>query len=351
MQPQSETVHILAPAGRDAENIRATLAAHGLTGLPIGTLAELAAALCDDTGAILMTEEAAARGDWGGLVSAIEAQPAWSAYPFIFIVSRRQSMSEQMQLRRMMPVEIVNMITLERPMSSQSLVSAVRWALNGRRRQYQVRDHLVELEAAADRQRLMTRELAHRVKNTIAVLQSIASQTLRRAGGLEEVERLLLERFSALARAHDLLLSTDFQRSDFRLLLDATLSVHLVEEGRMRIEGPDVDFSPQAALTFALVVHELATNAMKYGALSHPGGAIDIAWCVARDGGEPRFDFRWKETTGKPVAGAGSAGFGTRLIKASLGAIGEVSSTYAEQGLVLTFSAPLGALTHGVVAG
>lgn len=348
MQPLSETVHILAPSGRDAENIRATLAAHGLTGRPIASLAALAETLGDETGAILMTEDAAARGDWGGLVTAIEAQPAWSAYPFIFIVSRRQSMSEQMQLRRLVPVEIVNMITLERPMSSQSLVSAVRWALNGRRRQYQVRDHLLELEAAAQRQRLMTRELAHRVKNTIAVLQSIASQTLRRAGGLEDVERLLVERFAALARAHDLLLSTDFRRSDFRLLLDATLSVHMVEEGRLRLQGPDVDFSPQAALTFALVVHELATNAMKYGALSRSSGAIDIVWAVEGNGGEPLFDFRWAEINDRPPPRAGSAGFGTRLIRASLGAIGEVSSTYAEKGLVLTFSAPLRALTHGV---
>ena len=351
MQPLSETVHILTPSGRDAESIRATLAAHGLTGRPAGSLTALAAALGEETGAILMTEDAAARGDWAGLLAAIEAQPAWSAYPFIFIVSRRQTISEQMQLRRVMPVEIVNMITLERPMSAQSLVSAVRWALNGRRHQYLVRDHLVELEAAAERQRLMTRELAHRVKNTIAVLQSIASQTLRRAGGLEDVERLLLERFSALARAHDLLLSTDFQRSDFRLLLETTLSVHLVEQGRMRVEGPDVDFSPQAALTFALVLHELATNAVKYGALHHASGAIDVAWSVARDGEEPRFDFRWSEHSGVAIAQAGRAGFGTRLIKASLGAMGEVSSAYAEKGLVLTFSAPLRALTHGVVAG
>jgi two-component sensor histidine kinase len=351
MQSLSEVVHILAPAGRDAQSIRDTLAARGIAGQAAASLAELSARLGEGTGAILMTEEAAVREDWSALLAALAKQPPWSAYPFILIVSRRQARTAQSALRRIMPLEIVNMITLERPMSSDSLVSAVQWALSGRRRQYQVRDHLVELEAAAERQRLMTRELAHRVKNTIAVLQSIVSQTLRRAGGLEEIERLLLERFSALARAHDLLLSTDFQRSDFRMLLDATLSVHLVEQGRMRLEGPDVDFSPQAALTFALVLHELATNAVKYGALHHASGAIDVVWSVASDGVEPRFDFRWSERSGVPIAQAGHAGFGTRLIKASLGAIGKVRSTFAADGLELTFSAPLRELTHGVVAG
>jgi hypothetical protein len=103
-------------------------------------------------------------------------------------------------------------MVLERPMSSTALLSAIRWALAGRRRQFLTKSHLDELERSTKQQQLMTRELAHRVKNTIAMLQSIVGQTMRPFPEMNGVQEQIVERFSALSRTHDLLFTTDFRK-------------------------------------------------------------------------------------------------------------------------------------------
>jgi two-component sensor histidine kinase len=336
-------VLILAPLGRDGDSLAALLGRQGVTAKAISSLAALVAQLGETTGAVVLTEEALSQAGWGALIAEVEAQPSWSSYPFIMIVGRRRGdPGSNNPIYAKLPPQITNVIVLERPMGSATLLSAVRWALGGRQRQFTTRDHLAELQRNAVQQQLMTRELAHRVKNTISVLQSIVTQTMRPYPATADLRDLLVERFAALARAHDLLLSRDFRSAEFRLLIEAALSVH---QARFRLQGPDLLLSPQASLSFALVIHELATNAVKYGALQDGKGEVHIDWAV--EGGQLRF--RWREVDGPVVEPPKVLGFGSRLIKSTLNGLGKVEFDYDQAGLIVTFSGPLEALRHAVV--
>jgi two-component sensor histidine kinase len=333
-------VVVYAPFSRDAESIIRVLAPHGIESEPVNTLAALVARLGDDVGTVLMSEEALSQPNWRSLVDVINAQPSWSSYPFIVLVSQKR-FSNPETIYGVLPTEITNVIVLERPMGSATLISAVRWALSGRRRQFVTRDHLQKLEDNARHQALMTRELAHRVKNTIAMLQSIVTQTLRPRPEVDDLRVVIVERFAALSRAHDLLLGTDFAAADFRDLVNRSVGVH---GGHIVIDGPGIDLSPQASLSFALVLHELGTNAIKYGSLRTSHGRVDVRWNVVDD----VFRFGWKELDGRPVEPPSRSGFGVRLIKSTLEGLGDLRLSYERTGFELAFEASLDRLRHGV---
>lgn len=349
MPHRTEAVQILAPFGSDAKQIFALLSAAGLNPNIVDNQGDLTHRIADGTGAVVITEEGAAGHDWTRLAKALLDQPSWSAIPFIFLVSSRRTLPNPLAIQAKLPPEASNVMVLERPMGSVSLVSAVQWALAGRRRQFQTRDHLAELQRQSAQQRLLTRELAHRVKNTIAVLQSIVSQTLRNQSDMKTAELLVLQRFAALARAHDLLLSADFRSSDFSTLVRASLETQVLDRKRLVTCGPTLEVSPQAALSFALVFHELATNAAKYGALTVPAGRIEVSWNVADVSDMKRFMLSWEEVGGPSVAPPTRSGFGSRLIRSSLAGLGDVELRYRPTGLQVTLDAPLDRVTQSVV--
>lgn len=337
-------VLIFAPYARDARSVAAVLDQQGIDVEEVASLQALSQSLGDDVGAVVMSEEALAQQDWTSLVEAANRQPSWSAYPFILMISQKKSFHETQLIYALLPVEITNVMVLERPMGSATLVSAVRWALAGRRRQFVTRNHLQELERHTNRQRLMTRELAHRVKNTIAILQSIVTQTMRPYPDTFEIQEVIVQRFSALAGAHDILIGTEFAAADFRELATKTLSVH---PGTFDLDGPDVRLSPQASLSFALVLHELATNSLKYGALTN-GGKVALQWLILQ--GEPTLlELKWAEIGGPPAREPEKLGFGTRLIKTTLSGLGDVNLNYGERGFELLFTGRLENLTYAVV--
>jgi two-component sensor histidine kinase len=169
----------------------------------------------------------------------------------------------------------------------------------------------------------LTRELNHRVKNTLANVLSILSLTRRRASGLDEFADSLEGRIRALSATHDLLTVTDWGTTPIRAVIEAELQ-HFREalDDAILLEGDDLELAPNDALSFGLAVHELATNAAKYGALSVPGGRITIRWQRGpRNGeehppGEPEWaEVEWQETGGPPVASERRRGFGTELIE------------------------------------
>ena len=334
---------VFAPYSRDAESIVGALAPHGIVAQAVNSLDGLVAQLGDDVGAILMSEEALAQSNWRALVNAINAQPSWSSYPFVIIVGHKR-FSNPETVYGVLPPENTNLIILERPMGTATLLSAVRWAIAGRRRQFVTRDHLQKLEDSARQQSLLTRELAHRVKNTIAILQSIVTQTLRSRPEVDDLRVTIVERFAALSRAHDLLLGTDFAAADFGDLARRTLDIH---GRRFHIDGPPIDLSPQASLSLALVLHELATNAVKYGSLRSAGGVVDLNWDVA-DG---VFRLAWQERGGPPVQRPAHIGFGSRLIRSTLQGLGEADMTYEPAGFRLALSAEVERLQYGVPEG
>lgn len=192
---------------------------------------------------------------------------------------------------------------------------------------------------------LLTAELKHRVKNSMATIQSIATQTMRNATSLEQAKEVLTARMQSLAAAHDLLTREEWQSATIaESVAIAVESFEVPGSNRFRVGGPNVSLGPRAAMAMVLALHELSTNAVKYGALSMPGGHVNIDWHVSKHGAEEMVEFRWQEVGGPPVKGKPSRkGFGTRLIEkvlaAELNGKGEIR--YLPSGLVFTIVAPM----------
>jgi PAS domain S-box-containing protein len=174
-----------------------------------------------------------------------------------------------------------------------------------------VRD-ITERKEAEQRQLLLTDELAHRGKNLLAVVLSIASRSLSGTRPLAEARDVLIQRLHALARSQSLLIAKGFEGAPLGEV------VHLEFEffsDRVKAIGPHVMLNPRVAQTFALVVHELSTNATKHGALSRPDGRIAIRWAIEGVGAQARFRFQWQELDGPPVVPPTRQGFGRTLLE------------------------------------
>jgi two-component sensor histidine kinase len=198
---------------------------------------------------------------------------------------------------------------------------------------------------ADERQRLLLDELNHRVKNTLASVQSIAMQTLRHAENPAAFNEALIERIYALARAHELLTEASWSGASLTDVIERTLQVHLGEGDRRQVSlsGPPVRLGPNAAVTINMVFHELATNASKYGALSTPEGRIDVVWSTVAGGEAIVID--WRESGGPQVEPPSRRGFGSRLIERGLTREmgGEARMDFSPQGLSCHIRLPISA--------
>ncbi len=164
---------------------------------------------------------------------------------------------------------------------------------------------------AEELQKLLNDELAHRMKNIFSIVQVIATQTLRQAQGLEEGRAALTARLGALSRAQEVLAGANFATADVYIVIDAALAPHQDTAARISFAGPHVHLGSQQALGLSLAIHELATNAAKYGALSNATGSVSIAWGVHG----AVFSLEWIETGGPVVEEPARRGFGSRLIE------------------------------------
>ncbi|MDE3744304.1 PAS domain S-box protein [Methylobacterium komagatae] len=207
---------------------------------------------------------------------------------------------------------------------------------------------ITERKKAEKHQRLLTAELQHRVKNTLAMVQAIASQTLRGATDIDEAREAFSARLISLGRAHDILTQASWTAAPIVDVVEGALSVHRqADASRIRVNGPNVLLGAKPALSLALALHELATNAAKYGALSTANGAVDLRWHVVHEGEQPRFCLTWTEQGGPPILSQPTRrGFGSRLIERSFASEvgGEVRLTYAPTGLVCRLEAPLASM-------
>ena len=168
-------------------------------------------------------------------------------------------------------------------------------------------------------QELLNHELSHRLKNTLAMVQAIANQTLRRASSVQEARLAFESRLIALGTAQDVLTNTKWESAAFSAILYNALVPHGVDSGKFLIEsGPDIEVSSRCALAMSLALHELATNATKYGALSTEGGRVHLTWSVLEKDGVRTFHFTWQETGGPAVVPPTMTGFGSILIERSL---------------------------------
>jgi PAS domain S-box-containing protein len=195
---------------------------------------------------------------------------------------------------------------------------------------------------AAERQQLLMHELSHRMKNMLTLVQAITTQTMRSAGSLEEARQALSARIGALGVAQDLLLQSA-NSADIADIVRGVSALHGGLLGRIRVTGPAVQLKPKAALAVTLTLHELATNAAKYGALSNDAGRVEIGWRILRGREGERFTLVWSEHDGPPVEPPARRGFGSRLIERGIAGElgGEVQVLHEPAGLVCTLSAPV----------
>ena len=201
---------------------------------------------------------------------------------------------------------------------------------------------ITEEHRAAERQKFLTEELHHRIKNTLTTVLAISNHSFRGAAH-EEARAAFSTRILAMDKANELLREASWRQAPVRLTVESALAPHRAGDDRFSLSGPDTDVNSHQALAVALAVNELATNAIKYGSLSASGGTVDIDWSLEQADGVPHFVFRWVERDGPPVAEPVRKGFGTRVIKSMLASEfhGTVDLLYAPGGLTCTLRAPL----------
>lgn len=169
-----------------------------------------------------------------------------------------------------------------------------------------------ETVRAMRRQKLLLDELNHRVKNTLAAVQSIASQTMRSSRSMEEARTAFEARIGALSKAHNLLSERQWSSTELAEIVGQELAAF--GDMRARLSGPRVVFNSKASIAMAMVMHELSTNAAKYGALSQPDGSVSVTWRIDGAGPQEGLVIDWVERGGPAVEPPSRSGFGSRMI-------------------------------------
>jgi len=196
-----------------------------------------------------------------------------------------------------------------------------------------------------ERLRLLNGELGHRIKNLLTIVGAVAAQTLRQAGDLKTANDALASRLAALGKATEFLTASESDSADLHALASAAFDAHGCHGSRCHYEGPVIRFNAQVTVALALALHELVTNATKYGALSNDVGRVDLSWAIlpGPNGDEPRFSLTWQERGGPEVRVPTRRGFGSLMIERSLRSYfrGDTAITFDPAGVVFRIDAPL----------
>jgi len=203
---------------------------------------------------------------------------------------------------------------------------------------------IASLEESLERRDELIRELDHRVKNTMSAVIAIGHRTLAHAASPEAFANTFNDRIRSLARAHEHLAVRRWKDADLGELVALSLSpFRRSDDGGLTIAGPAVRLRPEAAVSFLMTCHELATNAAKYGALSLPGGRVDVTWSVAGEPAPGVLTLEWRESGGPPVAPPSRRGFGTEMIRRGFArdVDGETDLEFAPEGVRFRLVAPL----------
>jgi two-component sensor histidine kinase len=255
----------------------------------------------------VIVEEVLATDDLEALAKCIKAQPAWSDFSTVVLTEHGDTPARNELANRLQDL-LGNVTFLERPFHPTTLLSVARSALRSRRRQYETRELL-------ERRDLLMRELQHRTKNLLAVIQAIASASLQESSG----RGAFFDRLHALAKAQDLIIEGAGRGA---LMIQVVRNALESFGTRALIEGPEVFLNSNAAQGFALILHELATNAAKHGSLSVEGGVVSVSWSIDASAAEPTIVFRWRERRGPPVMPPKRKGFGTVLLERAIATSG-----------------------------
>lgn len=317
-----QRVLILAPFGRDAEHLSGVVVALGMTAQPCATVADWSAMLSDGALATLITEEAMTPEFGAAAVDAGAAQPEWSSPTLIALVDEPDRPPAALS-RILAEGDTVSCLVLERPVKRRQLDAALSIQARFRRRQYQVRDLIADLRRREEHERFLLHELDHRVRNTLSHLRGLLTMAARHAGSAEELAESHSNRIMALARIHELLggsnADTGARLAD---LVEVAVEPYLLGADQVACDGPDLSVGRRTATSLTMVLHELATNASKYGALSTPDGRVAVRWSGAGGGsvsgatdGGPALTLEWVECGGPPVSPPSRKGFGSQMLE------------------------------------
>jgi two-component sensor histidine kinase len=338
-----DQVLILAPYRRDAEYLGRLLTEHDIAVVPC-TAADLSAHLATGSGVLVTTHEALSPSLITTVAEHLRVQPTWSEMPIVVLLDRA---SQNARIRTTLEAAWPRSRQLfyQRPLTPVELVSGVQSALLARLRQRDVRDHI-------DREVELRRELNHRVKNILASVSSIFEMTRR---GAEDVDGLAEDfggRLHALSNVHSAVFQAEGGSISIAEVAALTFDPYR-QMGVSRIEahGPPVTLTREAGTTLALCLHELTTNAIKYGALSRPEGRVMFRWEIHADL-RPDLSMAWQEQDGPAVVSPSRAGYGTRYLRSALASLfgGKPDIDFAADGLRCAVQGPLSRLAGNLEA-
>lgn len=300
-------VMVLAPYRRDADYLSRLLSEHDIHVEACADPVEIDVRLQNSPGVLITTHEGLTPAILSAVGRHLALQPAWSEMPIIVLLDRSSPNARiRAELAKAWPR--ARLLFYQRPMTPVELISGVQSALLARLRQRDVRDHL-------ERETELRRELNHRVKNILASVTSIFEMTRRGTTSLDDFADDFRGRLTALSRVHSAVFHADGEAVSIGAIVDLTFEPYrLPGQDRVTSGGPDFMLSREAATTMALCLHELTTNAIKYGALSTPEGRVSFTW-GARDSEVWAI---WQETDGPAVIAPSRAGYGTRYLRSAL---------------------------------
>ncbi|WP_312942958.1 sensor histidine kinase [Agrobacterium pusense] len=304
-------VLVLAPFRKDAEYIAALLQDQKVGVVPAKVDGDLEGLLCSSPDIIIVTHEALTPSVLMKICDHLNAQPDWSEIPIIVLLEKAASVQGiRDRLQAAWPKS--RLLFHVRPIAPLELVNAVQLNLLVRLRQRQVRNSI-------ERERELRLELNHRVKNILATVTSIFQMTRKRATTVDELAGDFGARLQALSGVHSAVFEAGGEEVGLSLIVATTIAPYNGDGWtRIAVSGPDIVVGRDAGTTIALCIHELATNAIKYGALSVPEGSVEVVWEIT-DGDAPLFSMNWVERGGPPAVAPSRQGYGTRYIRSALG--------------------------------
>jgi two-component sensor histidine kinase len=330
-----DQVLVLAPFRKDSEFVRLLLRRHGIPCNICQDFRDLEKCLLEPPGAIVATQEALKPQAREVIADYLISQPGWSELPIIILLDNRAPHARmRATLGAAWPRS--RQVFYQRPVAALELVSGIQSALLARVRQREVRDYI-------EREAELRRELNHRVKNLLASVFSIFQMTRRRATSMEQLASDFEGRLSALANVHSAVFRAGGESIGISEVVDSTFAPYRAEgEQRIVSGGPSLTITKEAGTTLALCLHELVTNALKYGALTSPSGRVELHWSVSAES-DGAFRIEWLEKGGPPAEEPSRLGYGTSYIRAALTNLTGAAPrlTYRAQGFRCTAAGPV----------
>ncbi|MCQ8185493.1 sensor histidine kinase [Parvularcula maris] len=322
-------VWLLAPTGRDADLLRASLSRGD--GIRIARDArDLARGFAEqgEVGVLILTQEALEPEVMETIERYLMNQEPWQALPIILLVDPvGNTMSALARFQEALPRTKV--LVLQRPVRRSELETAVETMRLSRRRQAELGLHI-------ERQELLRRELNHRVKNILATVQAVYTLAARNAEDFDSFKEVFQPRLSAMGSLHEVLFNSNYGATPVRDLIEAVLAPFKTA-GRFRVEGDDTEVGAEMGQSIALIAHELSTNAIKHGALKSDRAHVNLVW----SGGDV-LNMVWREEGGAPAPEPTKRGYGMTFMQASAKALGgSVDFSFGSPGFRAEFNLPL----------